>query len=580
MKHVRSASFAIALTALLVLLSACTPPAQREASTSRVPAQPEKVKVLTFGVQREVPSFGVFVSGAGGVIAPDLAHNLLLVRNHLGVFVPQLAVEQISVERGTWILNPDGTMETVWHLHPNVRWHDGTPFTSEDLLFTFAVYKDAELPSTVAGQMRRMASAAAPDPRTFVVHWSTTDVKADQAPGLVPLPKHLLEDPYRTDKHSLPNNPYFNTGFVGLGPYRLTNWDSGVQLEFVRFDDYYRGRPPLDRVALRIIRDPNALIANILASSVDLVLPPGIDLEGALEVKGRWAGTNNRVVIGVGDSVNRLELQLRPDLAKPRHGLINRDVREALYRAMDRQAIADAIAGGLAPVADSWVSPSHPLRPEVESAIPQLPYDPARAQQLLEQAGWARSVDAGRPDGSGRGTDGVLVHSQNGERFEIELWGQARQPDMKEQPIVADYWKAVGVQTEIQVIPAATAGDREYEATRPGARVGNIGDYRFYFDDTLHSREIASAANRWGGRNKLGYSNPRVDVLLDQLNVTIDPRARTPLHREYLQVAMGDVAFMPIYWEVFPILALGSVKGTLHPGKGDVTWNIFEWDKE
>jgi peptide/nickel transport system substrate-binding protein len=557
----------------LALLSACAPqpaPGRSTQSASQPPASAQATapKVLTLGVLKENPSFGDFDSSTSGVIAPDLAHNLLVVRNQVGAYLPQLATEQLSVERGTWRLNADGTMDTTWKIQPNVTWQDGSPFTSDDLVFTYTVYRDPELPSTVASMMQRMESVSAPDPTTFVVHWSVADVKADQAPGLRPLPRHLLEETYRADKHSLPNNPYFTTEFVGLGPYRLVKWDTGVQMTLTRNEGYYRGRPPLDTVVLRFIGDPNALAANLLAGAIDMATSPGIGVEDALQIKQQWEGTANRVVFGTGDSINWLQFQQRAEYAQPRSALLNRDVREALYRSLDRAAIADVITHGLAPLADSWVSPGDPLRPAVESAIPQYPYDPGRAQQLFTAAGWTR------------GTDGVLVNAQTGETFALELWGQQQQPDIREQPIIADYWKAVGVQAGQQTMSNNASGDREYDATRPGIRVGSIGNYRFSYDNALSTKEVAGQANRWNGRNKYGYSNPAVDALVDKLNVTIDSRSRATLMRDYLQTAMGDVAFMPIYWEVYSIVSQGSVKGAFNPSKTDMSWNAFEWDKE
>jgi len=83
-------------------------------------------------------------------------------------------------------VNPDGTMDTAWRLRPNVKWHDGAPFTSADLLFSFNVYKDPEVPTASGRALGLMASATAPDPLTFVVHWSSPYVRADEGQALIP----------------------------------------------------------------------------------------------------------------------------------------------------------------------------------------------------------------------------------------------------------------------------------------------------------------------------------------------------------------------------------------------------------
>src|SRR5207302_9080056 len=137
---------------------------------------------------------------------------------------------------------------------------DGTPFTSQDMLFTFSVFKDKEIPNSVGGAIALMESATAPDPATFAIHWSAPFINAYRAPGLTPMPRHLLEALYENDRSSLLNSPYTTTQFVGLGPYRVIQWDPGSDLVFARFDRYYLGRPPLAGIPLRVIGGANALI--------------------------------------------------------------------------------------------------------------------------------------------------------------------------------------------------------------------------------------------------------------------------------------------------------------------------------
>src|SRR5207244_3471777 len=157
------------------------------------------------------------------------------------------------------------------------------------------------------------------------------------APGLVPLPRHLLEATYRADKANLGASPRLSTEFVGLGPYKLVKWEPGSHLELTRFDDYWRGRPPLDRVMVRFVGDAKTMVANVLSDAVDVVLPPAVDLETALDVKQRWQGTGNQVLVGPSGLLRILDSQLRPELAVPKNGFVNRGVRQAFYHAMDRQ---------------------------------------------------------------------------------------------------------------------------------------------------------------------------------------------------------------------------------------------------
>ncbi|MEA2642581.1 MAG: peptide/nickel transport system substrate-binding protein [Chloroflexota bacterium] len=523
--------------------------------------------MLSIGVLREPATVEGF-TGQGGVRGgaseeADLIHNHLTVLDPQETARPQLATELPSVENGTWKINQDGTMDMTWKLHPGVKWQDGTPFTSDDLLFSLMLHKDPDLAHSYRAQTNAMESATAPDPLTLIVHWSRVDIRALEGLGLTPMPRHLMEELYRTDKNSFIQSTRFTSDWVGLGPYRLTNWVPGSQMEMVRNEDYFLGRPLLDRVIVRFIGDPNAMVANLLAGSIELVIPPSIEIETALNLKQQWEGTGNVVRLDPLPRIDYMELQFRPEAAKPVNGLPVLAVRQALYQAIDRQVLSQAMTGGLAPPADSWFSPLDPARKDVESAIPQFPYDPARARQLLAQAGW-------QP-----GADGVLVHSPSGERFSMEMWTNPQTSD-KITAIVADAWKAIGVNGQITAIPPARAEDREFQSQHPGPLITgvNIPDLLDRYD----SRQVASPANRWSGRNRAGYANQRADQLLDQLATTIDLKARVPLQREQVQIVMGEVGMMPLFWEPRPLVALKSVKGDIsaeHTG-----WNAFTWDKQ
>src|SRR5205085_3165457 len=171
--------------------------------------------------------------------------------------------------------------------------------------------------------LEAMAGLSAQDPQTLVVRFSRPYVDADQALGLAPLPKHLLEDVYQNDRANLTASPRFSNEFVGLGPYRLVSWEPGAEMDFVRFDDYWRGRPPLDRVIVKFLGDPNTMVASILSGAVDVVLPPAVSVDAALDVKERWQGTGNQVYVGPNTILYSLYVQTRPELARPVNGMTN-----------------------------------------------------------------------------------------------------------------------------------------------------------------------------------------------------------------------------------------------------------------
>jgi len=561
----------VAILVAAVAVAGCAAPGR---STSEVSTtqQPRAAKALVVGIQQEPLSFvgtnsvGPFRGGSGHV--PPMLHEYLVTENESGTFESRLAADPLSIESGNWRLNPDGTMDTTWKIKPNVKWHDGAPFTSADIAFSFEINKTPEFVGQGSAQaVRLMQSIDAPDPLTAVVHWSSPYVNANEARGLEPLPKHLLEGPYQQadqDTAALVQNPYFTTDFMGTGAYRLSRWEHGAFMELAAFDGNYRGRPPLDRIVIRFINDSNALVAAALTGEIEVVLS-GVDMDAAQEVKSRWEGTGNQVQAGTTGNLYQLEIQHRPEYARPTNGFTNLLVRQALYQAIDRESIDRIETGGLAPIADSYYMPQSFMHAQLAPDIPQFPYDPARAQQLLAQAGWTR------------GGDGVLV-DQAGQRFETESRADRAGGAEKAQAVIADSWQALGVRSDQVVLPVAGARDNEYLSTNPGVYLARPSDYQFV-TGRLHSRNIAAPANRWAGANRGGYSNPTVDDLLDKVLVTFGEREQVELHRQLLREQMGNVALMPLWWNTEPALLQRGVKGPLLV-RNTATWNIFDWDKE
>jgi peptide/nickel transport system substrate-binding protein len=234
-------------------------------------------------------------------------------------------------------------------------------------------------------------------------------------------------------------------------------------------------------------------------------------------------------------------------------------VRQAMYHALNRATLAEAITMGKSPTAESWFNAADPVLPHVRDAIPQYPYDPVRAQQLLAQAGWVR------------GPDGVLIHQPSGERFEVEIHGSAGSDTERKLTIIADGWNALGAQARIYVVPPQLAQDSAARARLSGAGGISFAGEGIYGDMLLST----GRRNQYGG-----YRNAHYDGLVDMLLATLVPSDRLPIHREMLQVGMGEVAIMPLYYRIDSTLFVKGVTGVRGHPNTQATWNIFEWDKE
>src|SRR5437867_593798 len=245
------------LAAAPIVLAACAPGSATPGQSQEAAPPARQTKTLRIGTIKE-PSQGLAVApGAAGNIAGGGAqqhawifHQGLTTFDGQGNLQPAVASKVPSIADGDWKLNADGTMDVTWKLRPNVKWHDGTTLSAEDFVFAIPVANDPVIPLSRAAGSKLVKEVTAPDAQTLVVHWSEPFYGANRGgPYSVPaVPRHIMQEPYlQGDKQAFSNSLYWTTQFVGLGPYRLGDWVQGSFAEALAFDDYFLGRPMIDR---------------------------------------------------------------------------------------------------------------------------------------------------------------------------------------------------------------------------------------------------------------------------------------------------------------------------------------------
>ncbi len=258
--------------ALGVLLVACSGPAgqvSRDTSGGEPSGPPKR---LTAAIQGELRSFYPGVVPSGLAVYTQGVHPLmgagLTAKDDQGVMQPQLAESAPTVDNGLWKVFPDGRMEMTWRIKEGARWVDGTPVTTDDLLFTAAVMRDPQLPFSGSLAWKAFESVQAVDPGTITAFRKAPFISADTLftySLASPLPKHIVEPLYKERKDEFLDLPYWTAEYVGAGPFQMSNWVPGSEATLKANDHYALGRPKIDEIVIKMIPDGNTLASNILA---------------------------------------------------------------------------------------------------------------------------------------------------------------------------------------------------------------------------------------------------------------------------------------------------------------------------
>jgi peptide/nickel transport system substrate-binding protein len=319
------------------------------------------------------------------------------------------AVEPALAER--WETSPDGRSQTLT-LRKGVRFSDGAPFTSADVLFSFAVAYDApgsQLRESITPAGQRL-EVTAPDATTVIVKFATPFAPGIRLLDNLPiLPRHKLEPAFRgktIQKAWTGSTPL--SEIVGLGPFVLSEHVAGQRLVFTRNPHYWRRDqhqkplPYLDRLTLEIIPDQNAEALRLESGATDLMSNADIRSDDYARFK-RLADQGRLKLLdaGIGLDPNALWFNLKPSPATDAKPWLRRtEFRQAVSFGVDRQAIANTVYLGAAVPVFGPITPRHGSWYSTD--IPGYPYDPAKARRLLAASGLTdRDGDGQLEDASG-----------------------------------------------------------------------------------------------------------------------------------------------------------------------------------
>jgi peptide/nickel transport system substrate-binding protein len=452
--------------------------------------------------------------------------------------VGRLAERVPSLDDGSITILPDGRMRTEFRLRHGVTWHDGEPFTAHDLVFSHHVMGPGGVPIPQNDAVRIMDAVEAPDDHTFVVYYRTPYyLGAALGPfAFWPLPRHILGPAHERyletrDPADILNAPYWTTGYVHLGAFRLARFDPGEALTFEAYDRYFLGRPKLDVVQVRLFGDINTVVANLLSGSVQLVPSTVLRNETALHLKQRWDQSGEGTIHVRESSIRTIVPQFRPDVQSEPANL-DRNVRVALLHALDRVALADGVNGGNPQLVAWSIIPardqlSRQVTDATTDALRRFSYSPDRARALLRDAGWTT------------GADGLLHHASDGRLYRTEIRSSLGLE--REIAAYADYWRQIGIDVDEATIPAARTRDSEYRAHYPGWETTGA--------DVLDQmvRSPASAANNWTGGGS-GYDDPQARRLVQAFQASVTEQDQARAIRAVSDYYVEQLPFIPVYF--------------------------------
>jgi peptide/nickel transport system substrate-binding protein len=494
-----------------------------------------------------------------------LLNSGLAAIDHRGVLHPQLAEAIPTIENGLWKVFPDGRMETTWRIRPTARWHDGTPFTADDLVFTTAVANDQELGIFREAVFDLIAGVDTVDPQTVLVRWKQPFITADtlfaMSTDTAPLPRHLLERALREDRESFTLLPYWGPEFVGSGPFRLREFTRGSHMVVQAFDGYALGRPKLDEIEVRFIPDASTLIANVLAGAVEMTLGRNVSLDESLHLREQYRA--GKVEVGPANWI-----AVYPQFFNPTPAVVT-DVqfRRALMHAIDRQGMVDTLQAGLGGVAHTILIPDEPEFSGVGQRAVRYEYDPRRATQLIGELGYTKGPDGDFRDGSG-------------ERLALEIRSTQMTDQQKPMFAIADYWKTIGLTTQPVVVTPQQARNRDFRANYPAFELAGQPSG---VDSLQRVRisEIPLPANNLVGVNRARYSNELFDDLIERFFATIPKRERAEILGQIVNHMTSQLVWMSIYHRVEPALMANRITN-VYPrpqgGSSSQAWNAHEWD--
>jgi peptide/nickel transport system substrate-binding protein len=486
-----------------------------------------------------------------------------------GEFQPELAQEIPTIANGGV---SEDFLTVTWRLRPDLRWSDGEPITSADIVCTWEAVIDPNSGTVLSTGMELIESIETPDELTAVLTYSAVNNAYPNqfASGLFPC--HAIGAPDDMENWEWNRNP------IAAGPYVLTQWNSGESIIMDRNPNYYEeGKPSIDRLIFAIVPDPGAQVAMMVRGEGDIHLWPGAgsaeEYAPAIEGVARYAEAPGQWNMALRFNLSQ-PFDDDPGAEPPHPFLGDLRVRQAVAHAIDYDTIINNLIDGLEPavtdLAYGW------FQCDTERVYN---YDAETARQLLEEAGF---VDT---DGNGIRECRGCEYSQEGAELSLQMEGYTNyQPLVRLQEFLVEMFREVGIRATIQNDDFSIIfGSYADGAPR---KTGNFD--MLIYDASLSIEPHATIANRYhssnipgpdhpAGENYMRWINERADAAIERAGSTVEITERQAAYCELAEEIATDLPQVNIFLFNEAYGASNRMSGYTINIWGSLTWDVENW---
>lgn len=475
------------------------------------------------------------------LLASDTAsHNICgMIYNGLVKYDKDMNVVGDLAE--SWDISQNGLVIT-FHLRKGVKWHDGRPFTSADVLYTYQVTVDPKTPTAYAGDFAKVKKAEAPDDYTFRVTYDKPFAPALISWNAAVLPRHLLAGKDIT-KSPLSRRP------IGTGPYQFKEWVAGQKIVLVSNPAYFEGQPYIDGRITRIIPDTATMFLELRAQNIGMMgLTP---LQYTRQTENNLFKNNFNKYRYLSFGYTYLGYNLKNPLFSDKR------VRQAISYAINKDEIINGVLLNLGKPANG---PYKPGTWAYNDKVKIYRYNPQKARELLRDAGWTKMNQ-----------EGVLEKDGKPFVFEIVV-NQGNETRQKCAEIIQRHLKEIGITVKIRVLEWSSfvtdfINKRRFDAVILGWTIPLDPDAY----DVWHSSKTAPEE-----LNFISYNNPEVDDMLEKGRSTFNQKERKKYYDRFQEILAEDQPYTFLYVPEALVIVHKRFQG-IEPAAIGLEHNFIKW---